>query len=109
MQGDIPAFGFNPLDTLAPTEEDQSAERLERQRQEWQEAEEELNGAIARMLSSADGRVVRSWLARLRDAPTFDAAMGTINGAAWGFFREGQNNLLREMERREKAYYEREV
>lgn len=89
----IPQFGFNPLSVLgdAPDPADEA-------RREWEESVAELDAAIAWIFSTPQGLRMKEWLLQVRRQPTFDPALGFRDGAAFGFFREGQNDILRQIE-----------
>lgn len=66
-----------------------------------QAAEEEhrVNTAIHRTFKSGTGAIVLEWLrGRTIEQPTFNPAL--VHPAEQGFTREGQNSIVREIERR---------
>lgn len=92
----IPDRGWvNPLDSFDPEDAADDPEREARI-----DAERQLDNDIHRTFSRGAGRNVLQWLARLQDAPTFDPTRGFEHGAAYGFWREGQNDLYRQIVRR---------
>lgn len=56
----------------------------------------DLQMAIARALTTPDGKILmqhlRDWCIMVKD---FDPSLGFYNGAAFGFYRAGQNDLYK--------------
>lgn len=63
-----------------------------------QEQENELNKLFVRVLNTEDGKKFLEYHTKNTvDKPTFFPQMGLDNGAAMGFYRDGQNSIVREM------------
>jgi hypothetical protein len=61
-----------------------------------------INSAIHRTFRKGDGAIVLEWLReKTIEQPTFNPAL--VNPAEQGFTREGQNSIVREIERRMKV------
>jgi hypothetical protein len=80
------------------------AGRAAAQRRQTQEAAQDLNLAVARMLATGDGQKFLTWLMGITVLrPTYDHTMPYDRITAHGLFREGQNSIafaIAEMSRR---------
>jgi hypothetical protein len=67
-------------------------------------AQDEINQDILACFSTPAGKRVFSWLWQgTITQPTFNANLGYEVGVGWGFAREGQNTLVRELQSRMEA------
>lgn len=63
-------------------------------------AQKELDRAFARMAATADGAIVMQAIeAMIENMDDFNPALGFYNGAAYGFWRTGNRNLLKLIKR----------
>lgn len=79
-------------------------EKTERQVQEAREADaikrEELAMQYAAVMTTPQGRAVMADLMRwVMEVKGFDPDRGFYDGAAYGFFREGQNSMVQYIQR----------
>lgn len=81
---------WNPLGDI----EAQAEEAAEARR----ELQNEFNKLHVRVFTTDDGKkLLDQYRSELIESPSFVPEMGAENGAALGFFREGQNSIIRQM------------
>ena len=88
-EGHIPAGeGWDWFESAAKVAQDATEEKINIEQQE-------LALTFARVFNSPDGQIVLShlqdWIEKVK---SFDPDLGFYNGAAYGFWRAGQNSMI---------------
>lgn len=68
---------------------------VDQQRERDGDTAEELRLTYRKTFSTKPGQAVLSDLTRYLTSASFDPNLGFHNGAAYGFWRDGQNNIIR--------------
>lgn len=72
-----------------------------------QQGEDEVNKLCHRVFSTEDGKKLLAYfIGHTLDKPVCMHQYGAIQGAAYGFHREGQNSIIREIQTRIKKALE---
>jgi len=71
---------------------------IEALQEKMAEPQNEFNKLHVRVFSTEDGKkLLEQYRTDLIDNPSFVPEMGFENGASLGFYREGQNSIIRQM------------